>query len=446
MPSCAGVSDKKVSVTSLRDELLRFRLLGPLAHQLLMKSLHPATAAPASKETMKEEKEEECDEIKYLKGSCKWGEIVTTSFDRKWWMTDDEYACQAELFHSYQPTISALLTSGDFIPGTAFGVTVLDPRVFLPRKRMSLVSPLAQKPPKYPRLHLSEIIGEELVEDEELAMIEDSPFAFPEPQIYDEEEEDSLSEPDDSIVHDAVDGRSEDDGMCQATMINGLPSQMSCSPLWRRSVRQSVSCSKIQDCVINEVRSEFLLKPSELNLSDESSRIPIVIIEKTYQRPSSCPLSLSLPHVTGCDLVLPSCWGMAFWMTLVYNGGRACGMKELRSPSLESLLPIFPADFPDTLSGIEAANEERKALESKYHRYPPDKRPNFGKIAIKTPFHSPWLDLVNTWERQVASDLEDSQEDEEVNTKKIKLDTEANSQKVILIDHVMYDTISLGPD
>ena len=439
VPSCVGGLDNQVSVTSLRDELLRFRLLGPLAHQLLMKTLHPATAL-ASTATIKEEEKDEA--IKYLKGCCKWEEISKTSSDRKWWMTDDDYACQAELFRSYQPVLTAMLTPGDFIPGTTFGLTVLDPRIFLPRKRLSLVSPLAQKLPKYPRLRLSEIIGEDLA-DEELAMMEDSPFAFPEPQVSadewededDEDMNDFSSELDNSnlldCVHEAVDNGCEGGSICVTTMINALPSQISQSPLWKRSVRQSVSHSKIQDCVINEIRSKFLLKPSELKLDDESSRIPIVIIEKTYQRPSSCLQALSLPHVTGCDLILPSCWGMAFWMTLVYNGGRACGMKELKSASLESLLPVFPADFPDALSGVEAAKEERESLECKYYRYPPDKRPNFGKIAIQTPFHAPWADLLTAWEKQVADNLKDNEEGEVV-AKKIKLEkTGAISQEVI---------------
>ena len=447
--SCTSVIGDRISVTSLQDELLRFRLLGPLAHQLVMKCLHPATTLKAK--MLKEENEG----LRFLKSCSKWEEIAKSSTDRQWWKYDGEFGRHVELFYCYQPTLSARSSPGDFVSGTAFGVTVLDPRLFLPKKRTSLVSPLIKKQPKYPLLKASEILGDDdKLDEKELRLIEESPFAVPDPsesRLSENEEEEEEDEEEDSHQIDTkmMKKSTYSDGVSAVrtgdsangskyTLFESFPVEIAHSPLWNKSTRKSVSSSKIPDHVINEIRSKFFLKPSQLYLGDEASHIPVIIVERTYRRPSSLNQT-SVPYVTGCDLILPSCWGMAFWISLIYNGGRACGMKELRSTSLEAFLPTFPGDFPDTHSGKIAAQEERKALEEKYCRYPPDKRPNFGKIGIQTPFHAPWAELVEVWrKRHVCSKesiREDTTDELEPVAKRVKLEerntTIQDPQKVI---------------
>ena len=432
-----------IAVTSLKDEMLRFRLLGPLSHQLAMEVLHPATT-PAGKE--EEEKEEEG--VAYLKSCSKWAEIAKSSEDRKWWQKNKEFISQAELVKQHHAMLAAASSPGDFISGTAIGMIVLDPRLSLPKKRACLVSPLTRKPPKYLRLSLSEIVGEgEEDDEEEFKMMEENPFAFADLTVADsdlsEEEEDTdgvamemdASSADFGVISGGI-GKKErknwEPGITgQVATLGELPPQLARSPLWNGSVRRSASLSKIPDSIINEIRAEFFVKPATLSLGDEANRVPVILIEKTHQRASSLSPSFSKPQIAGCDLILPAQWGMAFWMSLVYNGGRACGMKEIRSASLESLLPVFPNDFPDCLSGRTAAQEERRMLEEKYRRYPPDKRPNFGKIGVQTPFHAPWGELVSELKRRNVfrqGDVKEEEDKDEPDNKKMKLNNEEEEE------------------
>ena len=447
----------RITLTSLRDELLRFRMLGPLSHQLSMKVLHPA-ATPVKKEAGELETEEEVEEegVVYLKSCSKWAEIAKSSVDRKWWLKNEEFVSQAELIKQQHATLTGVSSPGDFISGTVIGLTVTDPRLFLPKKRTSLVSPLTRKPPKHPSLPLSAIFGEDVEEDEEESkMVEESPFAFGELTAADSDfsDEEEISEratmevemetlpADLGAMSDGEEkhGRRELKPVVtrQAATLGELPTQLAQSPLWSELVRKSVSVSKIPNGVINEIRSAFFVKPSKLNLGDEANQIPVILIEKTHQRATPLSLSFSTPQITGCDLILPASWGMAFWMSLVYNGGRACGMKEARNASLESLLPVFPNDYPDCLSGKTAAQEEKRMLEEKYIRYPPDKRPNFGKMNVQTPFHAPWGELVAAWKQSdvfregVDEKKKEEEEEEEVepDVKKMKLDREEEARK-----------------
>jgi hypothetical protein len=82
---------------------------------------------------------------------------------------------------------------------------------------------------------------------------------------------------------------------------------------------------------------------------------------------------------------------MSFWIGLVYQGARACGMRELTTCiNIEHLWPSFPYDYPDSDSGKCHMDGLRIQREEQYGRYPPDKRPNFGKLRIATPFHFDW--------------------------------------------------------
>ena len=88
---------------------------------------------------------------------------------------------------------------------------------------------------------------------------------------------------------------------------------------------------------------------------------------------------------------------MAFWIGLIYRGARACGLKESLSTATEMGVLHFPDGFPDTPTGRVAEDEQRAALEGKYKRMPPAKRPNYIKLGIVAPFHFPWRQLVTDW-------------------------------------------------
>ena len=198
-----------------------------------------------------------------------------------------------------------------------------------------------------------------------------------------------------------------------------LPSSLSLSPLWNGTVRRHVSTSKIPDHIINSVREKFFLKPSELDLGRETCYVPVLLVQKSYGQAG----------VTGWDLVIPSNWGMAFWIALVYHGARACGLQELTScTNLECMAPRFPEEYPDTPMGGASEADLRKSLEEKYMRYPPDKRPNFGKMRVQTPFHAPWEQLVSSWKQDEGCGKRALECKLDSASKRQKIETETDSK------------------
>ena len=71
---------------------------------------------------------------------------------------------------------------------------------------------------------------------------------------------------------------------------------------------------------------------------------------------------------SGWDVIIPSGWGMAFWVSLVYRGAHVGGQREERNIHLEAKLPYFPKEYPDTAAGRKYLEDERKQTEDKYNR------------------------------------------------------------------------------
>jgi hypothetical protein len=110
---------------------------------------------------------------------------------------------------------------------------------------------------------------------------------------------------------------------------------------------------------------------------------------------------------SGWDIVIPSNWGMAFWMSLVYAGCRPIGtqlcciciniskgLREYYAMQTEQGQSIFPDDFPDTLSYKLLSSDRKGDLYEVFNRKPPAKRPNYAKLHVSNPFDSPWEQLL----------------------------------------------------
>lgn len=181
-------------------------------------------------------------------------------------------------------------------------------------------------------------------------------------------------------------------GHCPPDKHTELPlvPQASDSALWDPLLRDAVSSQKVSEGELNRQRSQNPKPGTLLDLGDAESRIPVVAIRKDGSR-------TNLGFGSGWDLILPAGWGRPFWIALVYRGARACGLRELRSLSLEMGLPCFPFDHPDTAATRLSEEENRRELMTKHLRYPPDKRPSFQKLRISCPFFFPWSQLVHEW-------------------------------------------------
>ena len=396
-----------VSVCSLRDELLRFRLVGPKSKVVLSTVLMPEFDLDSCSDDTKMEG------VLHLKSTKEWEEVSKKSKLRKWW-------------EAYMPPsrhTSLLCNDLSKLPfGCVIGMTLIDPRLFTPIKRDSLIAAVIPKSRKTSTLSsfLHEGIGSgdlDMSESESGSdsSVSDGTGLCYAPQITRSTPPASKST---SLSH-------------ASSEVEPLPTELAFSPLWDSSIRSAVS-NFIPHHVLNEVRSKFFLKPKVLNLGHEACRVPVLLVNKSQEgglKPKLAHRNVHVPAVTSWDIILPRCWGMAFWISLVYHGGRACGVKELERTSLELLQPVFPRDFPDTKPGMDLSVENKLLLEAKYCRYPPDKRPNFGKLQINTPFYSPWSTLVKEHQKLFGEpEGEQSLEDLSVQPKRAKVSLEPSTE------------------
>jgi len=155
---------------------------------------------------------------------------------------------------------------------------------------------------------------------------------------------------------------------------------VSSSLIWSKDVRQKVKDTMISDNELNKHRSTQLGDTVTMHCS----LVPVLLSHQTVHGKG-----------VGWDIMVPVGWGKPLWISLVYNGARAIGLEEMKQCYLEQMCPHFPIDYPDTQIGhqMELANEQ--LLLTKYTKYPPDKRPNFGKLNSPSPFMPVWNELVN---------------------------------------------------
>ena len=414
---------KLVSVRDLKSELLRFRLIGPRSHALLMEALKPVLNLNSDKDGGSSETETDSMEV----------DPPGIPDAPRWWQHGsqvDLHLCRhSELLSESFEYLKSATSPAQFTKGTVIGMTVLDPRLSTPSKKIDLVS--VHYPPKKngfvtPRKRKKGREEEVSSENSEADEIDANNLASSTgPGPTSDAELGVLSS---AGIEQAIETKSE----VNPVVVSSLPAELAYSPIWNPYVRVIVSNSKVSTHIINKLRSEKFLRSSELNLGTKASKIPVLLIQQTLSTPSSSvsdrkrTMLPTVPQVgCGWDIVIPANWGREFWVSLVYHGARACGMKELKKCSLEILTPHFPNDFPDTPAGQLHYEEERKILEERFRRYPPDKRRNYGKLLISSPFDFPWSEIVSTWKKEsrinrICHPLQ--------SVKRIKLDEELGPQ------------------
>jgi hypothetical protein len=159
-------------------------------------------------------------------------------------------------------------------------------------------------------------------------------------------------------------------------------------PIWDSQTRCSVSQSKVPDHVVNQTRSGKLVRCKVLEVGDVECLIPTLLVHHDHQT----SLSRKAP-LAGWDIISPEGWSMAFLVNSVYHCARVCGLEELQRVSFESNCLHFPSDYPDCPAACTVAQEEKAEMEQSYSKRPPAKRPNYGKLAVASPFDLPWDSL-----------------------------------------------------
>ena len=244
-------------------------------------------------------------------------------------------------------------------PESILGYTALDPRLSLPQKRV----PLHTSPPE--RNELTELLLQlqsELEQDTPVSggveVIPDTPH-LPSPRV---QEVASVYLPNRHLFS---------------------TSQLSNAQHRRMSVE-----GRHSDHSINTHR-----RRESQELPFPTDRVPLLLVTTP-----GCHGSVGSTGAFGAGvlLFLPRDWVLTSWVALTYRGVKPVGMRELERVSLERQVPCFPRDHIDTYSYVLDSFEKRRSLEKEFFSRPPDKRLNYGKLGVSTPFHCPWGSLVKS--------------------------------------------------
>uniref|UniRef100_A0A7I4D8V0 POPLD domain-containing protein n=1 Tax=Physcomitrium patens TaxID=3218 RepID=A0A7I4D8V0_PHYPA len=102
----------------------------------------------------------------------------------------------------------------------------------------------------------------------------------------------------------------------------------------------------------------------ESTIAGENSKCHILVIKHAHAMPSAC----------GFSLIMPIAWVRAFWVPLVFAGGRAIGLRERHWLHTDAKLASFPHDYPDCYSYDQHMASKALEYQEIYSRRPPSKR------------------------------------------------------------------------
>lgn len=105
---------------------------------------------------------------------------------------------------------------------------------------------------------------------------------------------------------------------------------------------------------------------------------------------------------SGWDIVIPSGYGLPFWLTFIMFGARSGGLRETEHLSHEMAETYFA---PDSDSGTLEEKRIELQLKEHYFKRPPSKRVNFIKLGILSPFRCPWMILLQDWSSHACDDF-----------------------------------------
>lgn len=218
-----------------------------------------------------------------------------------------------------------------------------------------------------------------------------------------------------------------DTATCKRDICSNEP-DLSVTPLWDITIRQKIKESRISNAAIAELRSRLLVPGTELE--EPGAPVPLLLIH----RPGNTEECLG--YGAGWDVIIPAAWGQAFWMAFIMRGARVGGLRESASIDFEMGRPDFLA--PDTLAGKDEEKNAAEILKEAYFKRPPNKRTNFNKYSIVSPFNYNWSLLVSEWIGEKTEDVQVLRDKKLLNeirqflTKKVKpISVELNKNYII---------------
>ncbi|XP_070691359.1 ribonucleases P/MRP protein subunit POP1 [Pempheris klunzingeri] len=188
-------SSTGIVINDLTMEIVRYRLIGPQSHSVLAETLEAAT---------------DCDVTNKSQPSSLWWPEHCKDGSKM-----SLHQQQADVYH----ILKGIYSTGELPAGTVLGLTVDDPRLTLPTKKVKALPCVKQA------------------------------------QEVDEEKRKEL-------------------------ILRGVSEQCCQSSLWEKSVRDNVTDNKISEQELNRMRSEVLVPGSRLSPTPLQGRVPILLVHQ----------------------------------------------------------------------------------------------------------------------------------------------------------------------
>ncbi|XP_061093098.1 ribonucleases P/MRP protein subunit POP1 isoform X2 [Conger conger] len=184
-----------IVIRDLTMEIVRYRLIGPLSHSVLADALTPASV---------------CEDASKPETSCFWWPEHCKEEDNM-----SLHQEQADIFH----LLKGLCSTGEVPSGSVLGLTVDDPRLTLPGKRIKVAPNLQQ------------------------------------------------------LEGEGADRR-------RALTLQGVPERCCQSALWDQAVRDNVTHNKIPEQELNRMKSSLLVPGSRLQPAPPHGRVPLLLLQQ----------------------------------------------------------------------------------------------------------------------------------------------------------------------
>ncbi|XP_011188370.2 ribonucleases P/MRP protein subunit POP1 [Zeugodacus cucurbitae] len=177
-----------------------------------------------------------------------------------------------------------------------------------------------------------------------------------------------------------------------------MPDKLAQSVLWNTKIRDGLCKSMITPSEYSKLRAKHAVVPGvRCQFEEEMQAVPVILI----QRPGSQrPQYKRLGYGCGWDVIAPAGYGMPIWLSLIMWGAKPGGLREFESIARELGTEEY---LPDTIAGRVLANTRHQELRAKYFRKPPNRRQNYQKLAIVSPFRAPFAELIRDWRTNEAA-------------------------------------------
>ncbi|XP_033224394.1 ribonucleases P/MRP protein subunit POP1 [Belonocnema kinseyi] len=334
--------NEKCEMIVLRNSLNRFRISGPLSLSVLTEALK-LTKIKTDQIKVDAKSESENQEVEIIEKS---GEKMDTDEEILSW--DQVFYSKKENLDAFQVQKSLFeklksLKSPDQVPANSvIALTVLDPRFNFPEKRTKA--------------------GKNAAEDKE-----------------DEEMDLNVEE----------------------NLVPGLANQ---SGIWELGVRDDVTKNLMATSQIHKMRREVLVPGMENDGwfdEEKMHKIPIILVQKPEIRRPGGATQRRRGFASGFDIIIPAGWSLPFWLSFIFRCVRPGGLRESRSIIFESLNMSSPDLFhPGTPAYKRESLHRKQKLKETYFRHPPNRRVNYLKFGITSPFSCEWEILRKEWQAE----------------------------------------------